>query len=315
MNILSDLLVLEGFTVIKTSNKKNKILRLLDMIKCVCINRNKVDYILIDVFSTASFYYTVVISRICNLLKIKYITILRGGNLPSRIDMSPKLSKNIFKKSLHNVAPSKYLQFEFNKRGYKTILIPNVLDLKKYKFKQRDIIHPKLLYVRAFAKIYNPLMSVMVLEKLMQIYPNTKLCMVGPDKDGTMKEVQNYIKNKKLEKNIEITGVLTKEEWHKKSEEFDIFINTTNFDNTPVSVMEAMALGLAVVSTNVGGIPFLLEDENDALLVNPKDIDKMVFQICRILNNKLNHLQLNARKKVESFSWEENRNKWLEILK
>ncbi len=49
----------------------------------------------------------------------------------------------------------------------------------------------------------------------------------------------------------------------------DIFLNTTNVDNTPVSVIEAQAAGLCVVSTNVGGIPFLLENGKDALLVPP----------------------------------------------
>ena len=46
----------------------------------------------------------------------------------------------------------------------------------------------------------------------------------------------------------------------------DVFLNTTNYDNTPVSVLEAMACGLPLVSTNVGGIPYLLEDGKTALL-------------------------------------------------
>ena len=67
--------------------------------------------------------------------------------------------------------------------------------------------------------------------------------MVGPNKDGTLNDVQQLIDRYELHDSVEITGVLSKSEWHKKSEEFDIFINTTNVDNTPISVIEAMALG------------------------------------------------------------------------
>ena len=57
-------------------------------------------------------------------------------------------------------------------------------------------------------------------------------------------------------KKITITGILRKAEWIELSKDYDVFINTTNVDNMPVSVIEAMALGMPIVSTNVGGIPF-----------------------------------------------------------
>ena len=106
-----------------------------------------------------------------------------------------------------------------------------------------------------------------------------------------------------------------KEDWHKKSEDYDIFINTTNFDNTPVSVMEAMALGLPVVSTDVGGMSFLIKNEIDGILVEKNSVDKMTNAILSILDNKYPNLALNARKKVENFSWHTNKEKWFQILK
>ena len=93
-------------------------------------------------------------------------------------------------------------------------------------------------------------------------------------------------------------------------------MNTTNFDNTPVSVLEAMACGLPVVTTNVGGIPYLLEDGQTALLTPPGDAKTMADAVRRLghepeLASKLGR---NARAKVELFSWEGILPKWEELL-
>lgn len=315
MAVLSNLLKAEGYNLYLSSNKINKIKRLLEMCLSVIKYRNKVDYILIDTFSTSNFYYAFLTSQLARIFKIKYIPILHGGNLPIRIKRSSFLSKLIFKNSYKNIAPSNYLKIAFENEGYEVDFIPNIIEIENYQYKKRENLQPRLFWVRAFKEIYNPTLAIEVLNLLKQKFANSKLCMVGPFVDSSYKDCENLIKKYHLEDSVEFTGVLKKEEWHKKSEEFDIFINTTNFDNTPVSVMEAMALGLPIVSTNVGGIPYLLEDEIDALLVNPNDVNQMVSQISRILNNDLQHLAISARKKVEGFSWEENRTKWLEILK
>ena len=107
-----------------------------------------------------------------------------------------------------------------------------------------------------------------------------------------------------------------KSEWHKLSEEFDIFINTSNLDNTPVSVMEAMALGLVVVSTNVGGMPYLINNGLEGVLVAPNNIERMTLAIDNIIMNteSTQQLTLNARKKVESFDWSNVKQSWIDIV-
>ena len=109
---------------------------------------------------------------------------------------------------------------------------------------------------------------------------------------------------------------MTKQEWIKLSQKSNIFINTTNFDNTPVSVIEAMALGLPIVSTNVGGIPFLISNGEDGLLVSPDSIEEMVHAILKFKNNNDFRLKTikKARKKVEKFDWKEVRLKWQQLL-
>lgn len=315
LTILSNLLSKEGYNITISSDKQNKLLRLISMCLSVIKLRNKVSYILIDTFSTSNFYYALLTSQIARFFKIKYIPILHGGNLPYRISKNPISSKLIFKNSFKNIAPSFYLKNEFEKHGYKTQFIPNILEIEDYNFIERLNIQPKILWVRAFKEIYNPTLAIKVLNLLKIDFPEAKLCMVGPFVDTSYTNTLEVVKNLKLENSVEFTDVLLKEDWHKKSEEFDIFINTTNFDNTPVSVMEAMALGLPVVSTNVGGLPFLIDNKIDGLLVEKENEILMTSAIQSILNNKFPDLVFNARKKVEGFSWHNNRQKWLEILK
>lgn len=313
--LLSNLLQKESFQVIISSDKINKLYRLVDMSYAVFKCRKKVDYILIDTYSTSNFYYALITSQLARIFKIKYIPILHGGNLPERLRSNTLLSSLIFKNSYKNIAPSNYLKEAFEGYGYKTEFIPNILEIENYNYKIRKIIKPRLLWVRAFKEIYNPTMAIRVLKLLKKKFPDATLCMVGPFVDDTYEQTKKLINKFNLQDSVELTGVLLKEQWHKRSEEFDIFINTTNFDNTPVSVMEAMALGLPIVSTNVGGLPFLIKDKFDGLLVPPLSPQLMVASIINILNAEHPNIGLNARKKVEQFSWENNREKWLKILK
>lgn len=314
VEILGNLLN-KDFEIVLKSDKKNKLLRLVDMLFSIVKYRKKTKFLLIDTYSTSNFYFAVSGAIVAKAVKVKYIPLLRGGDLPNRIKSSPFLSKLIFSNAYINIAPSNYLFQAFN-NDFRVKYIPNNIEISNYEYKKREVLKPKLLYVRAFSKVYNPQMALYVLEKLVKKYPSAELCMVGPDRDGTFEEVQKLSHTLKLSKNIVFKGKMKKKEWWELSKEYDIFINTTNFDNTPVSVMEAMALGLPVISTNVGGIPYLLDDGKDSLLVDKNDVEGMYEKINEALtsNKKALFLSNNARKKVESFDWENVKKTWYNLL-
>ena len=115
---------------------------------------------------------------------------------------------------------------------------------------------------------------------------------------------------------VEFAGVIPNAEVPVWLQRGDIFINTTNVDNTPVSVLEAMACGLCVVSTNVGGIPYLLEDGQNALLTPPDDPDAMASAIHRILTEPglSARLSENARRQVEQYDWSVVLPEWERLL-
>jgi glycosyltransferase involved in cell wall biosynthesis len=312
---LGVLLNIEGYPIHFSSSKKNHFFRLLDMCWTVVEQSKKTECVLIDTYSTSSFWYAFFTSQLCRFFSVPYIPILHGGNLLNRLKKNPRLSKMIFNNSYKNVAPSNFLFKGFKEFGFQNLVfIPNTIEINDYQFKEREIFQPKLLWVRAFASIYNPKMAIDVLCLLQKKYPEATLCMVGPDKDGSLSEVKEYAQKRNV--SVSFTGKLSKTEWTHLSEEYDIFMNTTHFDNTPISVIEAMGLGLAVVSTNVGGIPYLLEKNHDAILVNDNDINAMTEGIEKIINNQqfAKIITSNARNKAASFDWEIVKEKWFKIL-
>lgn len=306
----------ENYEMIYASSKKNQILRLLDMIFVTITNHPKIDIVLIDIYSTLNFYYAFLISQLCRLLQIPYISILRGGSLPLRIKRSPWSSSLIFHNSMFNVAPSGYLGSSMNQLGFKFKVIPNNIQIKDYRFICRKSFSPKLLFVRSFHKLYNPLMAVRVLSLLKKNHPRVELCMIGPDKDGSLNEVLKFAQKLNVEENLILPGFMSKSEWHEKAKSYDIFINTTDHDNTPVSVIEAMALGLPVVSTDAGGVPFLIENNVTGLLVQKNDDKAMADAINKLIKDPsfANELAVNARQKVEGFDWQVVKHEWFNII-
>jgi glycosyltransferase involved in cell wall biosynthesis len=316
MAALTKLLQSEGHSVICSSDKTNKYSRLLAMCYSIIKHRKTTDVVLIDTFSTSNFYYALVTSQLARILSLKYIPILHGGNLPYRLKHSEFLSILIFKYAYQNVSPSLYLAHEFKKYNFETGYIPNTIPIAEIPFKLRTVLEPKLLWVRAFDKIYNPALAIKVLAILKASHKNASLCMVGPDKDGSLNQAKELALQLGLTDSVIFTGVLPKEQWHQLSVNYDIFINTTNIDNMPVSVVEAMALGLPIVSTNAGGLPYLIENGVDGLLIPLNAENKMAEAIESLLNNseKAGGMSKNAREKAEKFDGNSVKTQWHKLL-
>ncbi len=278
--------------------------------------RREFDFVLIDTYSTWSFYYAWLISQLSKVIRKPYIPILHGGNLPARLDRHPHLCRQIFQFAYRNVAPSGYMQAAFARHGYATVVIPNFIPIKDYCFKLRIQVRPRLLWVRSFEVTYNPAMAIRVLALLKKQYPEAVLCMVGPDKDGSLEQCRQLAMDLDAKEQVTFTGRLSKTDWHQLAQNYDIFINTTNADNTPVSVIEAMALGLPVVSTNVGGIPYLLEQEKTGLMVAPGDTEGMCEAIVRLIESPelCATLSQNGRQQVAEYDEAIVLAKWREIL-
>lgn len=291
---------------------------MFDMVWAVLRYGGQKQPVLIDVYSTYNFYYALLVAMLCRIRGIRYHCVLRGGNLPDRLIKHPRQCQTLFGRAKMLIAPSGYLQHAFELAGYDNVrIIPNFIPLSNYPFRQRGPLRPRILWVRAFDAIYNPKMAVEMFQRIHEEYPDAELCMVGPDKDGSRLDCEVLASKLGLSKQVSFTGRLSKAEWISLSEHYDIFINTTNFDNSPVSVIEAMALGLPVVSTNVGGLPYLIDSGKDGILVSKGDIEAMSDAVHRLITDETlaRRIVLGAREKAETFDWMVVKRQWLDVLK
>lgn len=315
IDTLAPLLEAEGFNVRTASSQSNIILRFLDMLVTVAHYRNWSHYVLIDTYSTRNFWYAVSVAKLCRFLKIKYVPILHGGNLPQRLVTHKRLVTNFLDGAHAVVSPSDFLESAFAKATKTPIqVIYNSIELGAYPFKNREQLLPSLLWVRSFAAIYNPMMALDMLEILLQTQPQATLTMVGPEKDGSLEACRARAAKSNLP--VTFTGLLTKAAWIKQSTSSDIFINTSNFDNLPVSLLEAMALGLPVVSTNVGGIPFLIKNGVNGFTVNRSNPMEMAAAVEHLLNHeeRAQATILAARATVEQYDWQVIKLQWKTLL-
>jgi glycosyltransferase involved in cell wall biosynthesis len=147
---------------------------------------------------------------------------------------------------------------------------------------------------------------VRILELVLKDFPDARLTMIGPDKrDGSLKNVHKLVCEFSIQDRTVIRPEVPKCDVPALLNEGEIFLNTARIDNTPVSVLEALACGMCVVSTSVGGIPHLLQHRVDALLVPSDDVRAMATSVIAILKNPdlAERLSQNARRKAEQFDW------------
>jgi len=295
-----------GWQVITTSTHKARVPRLVDMLTTAWRSRNAYDVAHVDVFSGPAFIWAEAVARLLRRLKKPYILTLHGGSLPTFAGRFPRRVSALLRSAAVVTTPSNYLLEQMQPYCKTLQLLPNPIELPSYPFRRRKAPRPKLVWLRAFHAIYNPSLAVEVVSLLADEFPEVELIMVGPDKgDGSLQRTQARADELGVRECVRFTGGVAKREVGEWLSRGDIFINTTNVDNTPVSVIEAMACGLCVVSTDVGGIPYLLDDGQDAMLVPPGDVRAMAAAVRRILTDgelarRLSH---NARCKVEPFDW------------
>jgi glycosyltransferase involved in cell wall biosynthesis len=273
--------------------------------------------LIVDVYSTKAFWYAYCVSELGYRLNIPLMLVLHGGKLPQRFKISPKLTSRLIHNASVIVSPSGYLKHHTENLSSKSVrVIANPLCLNNYPLLEKEFIHINLLWVRSFHHIYNPEMAVKVCKLLQKSWSEVKLTMIGPDKDGSLEKVRKMAEGDGLLGQINFKGLMLKNDWIRESAKANLFINTSSADNMPVSVLEALALGIPVVSTNVGGIPYMLQDGETALLVHEGDAEAMANAIIRIMTDSAlrEKLIFQGRKLAEQMDLQHISEKWKALI-
>jgi glycosyltransferase involved in cell wall biosynthesis len=313
---LAALFAQRGYRVISVSKSPNRYIRLLDIIWTLIWRSREIDVQVLQVFGGPSFVVEDAASFLGRLLGQRIVMIMRGGAMPTFMARYPRWSRRVLARADAMVAPSNYLQRSLAEWGYQLRVIPNVIELSSYKFRLRSRIQPRLFWMRAFhPEIYNPAMAIRTFARVRQVFPDATLVMAGQH-DEARADVERLAQELGVADAVRFAGFLDMEGKASEAEKADVFINTNNIDNMPVSIVEALAMGLPVVATNVGGIPDLVVHEQTALLVAANDDEAMAEAVIRLVRDPAlaERLSTNGRAYAESCGWERVRAEFEDVI-
>lgn len=243
----------------------------------------------------------------------------RGGEAGSYFTKSFKSVRPTIKKASVVIVPSGFLKKVFSEFGLSADIIPNIIDMERFRPKgvaaMRTITAPHLIVTRNLESIYDIPTAINAVAILHKSVPNVKLSLAG---SGPQKsELHNLVRQLDLEDVVKFTGKLGPDEVAALYQRADVMLNPTTVDNMPNSVLESLACGVPVVTTNVGGIPYIVEDEKNALMVEPGDAEGMARQVKRLLEDSTLYLNLvnNGLAEVTKYTWPEIRDKWMSLYR
>ncbi len=313
---LAEVLRKNKYQVITTSTQPGRLLRLLDTCYTIITKYSQYNIAIVPFFG--GFRSLVLEGIICFLLKLlgkKIVLVVHGGSIPKLMQDKPKQYLVVLRMANILVAPSNFLLQALQQHKLEIELIENVLKLNDYQFHLKQNIKPNLFWMRTFEDVYNPLMAVKVFALLLQQYPHSKMVMAGRDA-GMLDATKSLAAELKVLDNITFPGYVTIADKNHIANDFDIYICTNNIDNAPVSLIEMMALGVVVVSTNAGGIPYLVTDKYNALIVNIDDEKAMVDAINLLINNPIfaNQLIMNGLQSTKPYDEVPVLKKWQNLF-
>lgn len=264
-------------------NTKDNIFKRILMPFVLFIKGRKYNIFHIHGCSFFGFFPIVIGVIIGRLLKKKIIITYHGGGLEEFINKYKTKVMYYLNKADIITVPSKYLQNILNDNSIKSKYLPNIIRDDNVYFKKRDILKPNLIVTRTLDEVYNIPLVIMTFKDLKKVVPDAKLKIVG---DGKLKnEIFELVKKENID-DIEFVGRVPNSKIGEILNTSDIFINPSNKDNMPLSLFEALACGLAVISTNVGGIPDYITDGINGFLIELNNKEQLMNKIFYILNNQ-----------------------------
>jgi glycosyltransferase involved in cell wall biosynthesis len=210
------------------------------------------------------------------------------------------------------VVPSQFLVDVFEKFDLKVKAIFNFVDGKRFVFRPRKPLLPVFLSNRNFEPHYNVGDVLRAFRVIQDRFPEARLLVAGyGSEEAKLKELALELK---LE-NTEFLGRIAHERMPEIYAKADIYLNSSVVDNMPLSIIEAFSCGLPVVSTNAGGISYICENGETALLVDKNDYEALAREAVSVLDDGelAQKIINNARRECEKYSPENVRGRWLEI--
>jgi glycosyltransferase involved in cell wall biosynthesis len=191
--------------------------------------------------------------------------------------------------SLHRAArlivPSDFLQAVFDDFNLNSEVVPNVVDCDRFKpmggIENRS---PTILVARNLEPIYGNDTAIRAFKLVRQSLPEARMIVAGSGPEEASLKV--LVQELGLDGAVEFTGRVDTLDMPSLYHRASVALNPSLVDNMPNSVLEALAAGIPVVSTEVGGVPYIVRHEVSALLVPPGNETAMAEAIVCVLKNK-----------------------------
>lgn len=215
------------------------------------------------------------------------------------------------------VVPSGFLEQVFSRRQFANRIVPNIIDLSRFhpaaNINPTLQTAPRILVARNLEPIYDNANALRAFAIIRQHSPGATLTIAGSGPELEM--LQTLADALKISEAVRFTGRIDNQDMPSLYQQADIMLNPTLADNMPISVLEALASGVAVVSTGVGGLPYLVEHERTAVLVPVQDPEAMARAVLYLLqdNNKLRQMCAAGVESVKQYAWPQVREKLLTV--
>lgn len=212
------------------------------------------------------------------------------------------------------VAPSNYLVDVFKQFDVNVKSISNFIAPEKYIFRDRNPLRPIFLSNRILEPLYNIDCILKAFEIIQQKYPNARLIVTheGPEEQ----RLKKVTKDMGL-RNVDFLGLVPHERVAELYDSVDIYLNAPDHDCMPGSLVECMASGLPIVSTNAGGIPYIVKDDVTALLIELNDHEAMARCSIELLENRdlVARLVKNAFSESRNYVWNDVGKQWVALYR
>jgi len=215
--------------------------------------------------------------------------------------------------------PSGFLKAVFARHRIAAEVIPNVVDVLRFRPAEteamRDPVAPHIVVARNLEHLYGNDVAIRALTILRQRHAKAWLTIAGSGPEA--EPLRRLTEELGIANAVRFAGRLDPAEMADLYRSADVVLNPSRADNTPNSVLESLACGVPVVSTDVGGLPFLVEHGRNALLVPPDAPELAADAIARVLGDvELRHrLVMNGLDLARNCSWSVVRTQWLELYR
>jgi glycosyltransferase involved in cell wall biosynthesis len=270
-------------------------------------------YDVIHVFSASYYSYLFCVAPailIGKLYRVKVLVDYRSGEAEDHLSNWKLTAVPILRRADMIVVSSGYLQSVFARFGLHARTIYDVVELDTFAYRDRFPIRPLFLTSRLHEPLYNVPCVLRAFALIQERFPDAVLTVAG---DGWMRPQLEELARELRLKHTTFVGRVDFERMPALYDSADIYLTATNLDNMPGSVIECLSCGLPVVTTDAGGVPYIVTHEKTALIVSRDDHRAMAASAIRLLEDNELALRLTraGRESCRQFTWPEVRDKWL----